>query len=62
MDPNENLSRQRGIVSDITELRELGEAHVPYGQVAVLAYELAELVSALDEWLAKGGFLPNRWQ
>lgn len=25
------------------------------------AYELAELVVALDEWLKKGGALPNEW-
>lgn len=61
MDPIANLARQRTIVSEINELRELGEGHVPYGQVAELAYELAELVEALDEWLTKGGFLPTRW-
>lgn len=25
------------------------------------AFELAELVEALDEWLTKGGFLPTEW-
>jgi hypothetical protein len=26
------------------------------------ADELAELVTALDEWLSQGGFLPDGWQ
>jgi len=26
------------------------------------ADRLAELILALDEWLKKGGFLPNDWQ
>ena len=29
--------------------------------MADLAVELAELVEALDGWLCKGGFMPDRW-
>jgi hypothetical protein len=30
--------------------------------VADKADRLADLIAALDEWVAKGGFLPKRWQ
>jgi len=51
MDPNANLKEQlqlaRRIVEDGSAKRD-GEA-------------LAELVLALDEWIWRGNFLPERW-
>lgn len=50
MDPNANLEEQRRIVSTI--IRDgSGDAE-----------RLADLVEALDEWLSKGGFLPEAWK
>lgn len=50
MDPNENLREQK----------ELAEYLVNRAD-ATKAERLAELVLALDEWVANGGFLPERW-
>lgn len=51
MDPNANLEEQRRIVAKILSGR---------GNDAD-AYQLAELVQALDEWIGRGGFLPSAW-
>jgi hypothetical protein len=50
MDPNANLAEQRRIALSILEGDD-GDAE-----------RLAELVQALDEWLTKGGFLPDAWR
>jgi len=54
MDPNANLKEQRTIAQNIlfsqhaeTDLQD--------------AERLAELVLALDEWITRGGFLPQDW-
>jgi hypothetical protein len=52
MDPDANLSEQLML----TELILDGQA------TPVDANRLAELVQALDAWIANGGFLPGRWQ
>ena len=54
MDPNATLARIREIV------RALNAASPPQ-DVAPLAFELAELTEALDDWLSAGGFLPTGW-
>ena len=51
MDPNETLSEIRRLIADHRAGR---------GYSGTLE-EVAELVTALDEWLAGGGFLPNGW-
>ncbi len=51
MDPNENLSEQRQIVDRMLNGNEQPEDGM----------RLAELASALDEWMASGGFLPDAW-
>lgn len=62
MDPHANLERQRQIAREISERgnrlesRETGKGVT--WSLADLADELAELVLALDEWRAKGGFDP----
>jgi len=52
MDPDENLAEQRRLAAEFLEPdSELLDIH-----------RLAELVIALDEWIAGGGFLPAAWQ
>ena len=49
MDPNAALDELLNLAT--SDLREFGND----------VHRLAELVLALDGWLAKGGFLPSRW-
>lgn len=49
MDPNETLQAIRHIIAQ-------GDLSQPE-----TAERLAELVGALDTWLAHGGFLPHGW-
>lgn len=57
MDPNANISEQRRIAARVKATRDAG------GEVdGDDADRLAELVDALDIWLARGGFLPDAWQ
>lgn len=49
MDPNANLKEQRELAEAILALEEVD------------ATRLAELVLALDEWIAGGGSIPDRW-
>lgn len=60
MDPNENLKRQRELAAEIIKLYEIETSLNDY-KLVPLGNELAEHVQALDEWLAKGGFLPEGW-
>lgn len=54
MDPNATLARIR----ELTAIVEAEEGDVgPY-----MTAELAELVTALDEWPSRGGFLPRDWR
>ncbi len=55
MDPNENLNEQLRL-ADIIQDGMLG----PDYDLADID-RLAELVIALDEWITKGGFIPQRW-
>jgi hypothetical protein len=54
MDVNETLRRLRQLIVD-QELADSSE------ESAKLGWEAAELFRALDEWLSKGGFLPDDW-
>lgn len=54
MDPNANLREQLSLAQDIAS----GNEHLNFIRKSE---RLAELVIALDEWLTKGGFLPDRW-
>ena len=53
MDPNKTLEEMRALVERIHE--ELDE------DATTSAEELALLVTSLDEWLTRGGFLPDAW-
>jgi hypothetical protein len=53
MDPTANLAEQLLLANSLLDgLTDSGRA----------AERLAELVLALNEWLAKGGFPPEQWQ
>ena len=54
MDPTSTLEAIRFIVAAI-------EASGKPELLADLASDLAELVSALDKWMGRGGFLPMQW-
>lgn len=57
MDPNETLRRLREKVREARADAEV-QGYVNLGDaVAVLEY-----FAALDEWLSKGGFLPEAWR
>jgi hypothetical protein len=58
MDPNANLREQLAIAKRILESPGYSEVH----EYVVDAERLAELVVALDEWIRKGGFLPDSWR
>jgi hypothetical protein len=55
MDPDTNLKEQLRLVGIMQD----GE---PNGDDINHAIRLAELVGALDQWLANGGHLPYRWR
>jgi hypothetical protein len=52
MDPNETLTELRRLVS---------RAHEPITMTGGHAQSFAESFEALDEWLSRGGFLPEAW-
>lgn len=56
MDPNENLRQQRALAARLIEAAE-NDREVSEDDVL----ELSELVVALDNWLASGGFPPDAW-
>lgn len=57
MDPNACLEEIRRLA---TQQRDADVAENNLSPSSV--YRLAELVLALDEWLARGGFLPRTWE
>ena len=59
MDPNANLDEMRKLAAAILYDQGCGD---PYESSNAQAERLAELVQALDEWIANGGFLPNDWK
>lgn len=54
MDPNAALAQLRQAYSDYEDTR--GEDGDP------AADAMRDAAVALDEWLSKGGFLPNAWR
>jgi hypothetical protein len=53
MDPTANLAEQRRLASRLADCETPDPADIA---------RLAELVIALDEWIARGGALPSQWQ
>jgi hypothetical protein len=60
VDPNANLEEQRRLVAEIFEL-EGSDEWMAETKIRHKAIRLIELVQALDEWIQKGGFLPQAW-
>lgn len=58
MDPNETLRQIRAHIKAMNEADEKEDA----AAYAFAAMQLAESVEAMDEWLSKGGFLPEEWE
>jgi hypothetical protein len=66
MDPNANLSEQLRLAKLIEAIwddcpEDGNFTGQQSEQIVRHGVRLAELVSALDEWRGKGGFLPERW-
>lgn len=59
MDPNATLEAMRSLADDIQE--EAGKVDANAELLASYAISLAEYTKAMDEWLTKQGFLPQRW-
>jgi hypothetical protein len=59
LDPNKTLSDIRAVVRRIHQAED-NDASAE--DIARDAGELATLVQALDEWLTRGGFLPDAWR
>lgn len=55
MDPTATLVKIRALIQSINR------SSNSYDR-AVWAEELAEAFEALDQWMAKGGFLPVQWR
>ncbi len=53
MDPDANLKEQRDLLRKFRKRNRL---------TAGEAARLAELVDSLDEWISRGGFLPEAWR
>lgn len=58
MDPTANLDEQRRLAKRLTE----HDYQFDDTEMVNDGYALAELVLALDEWISKGGFLPDSWE
>lgn len=56
MDPNANLARMRELADRLVRNGDKRTAIARHDGL-----ELAEHVQAMDEWLVKGGFLPQAW-
>jgi hypothetical protein len=57
MDPDANLARQLELAQEIIDKIDDGDE-----SAVDKACALAELVLALNEWLARGGFKPKAWE
>jgi hypothetical protein len=57
MDPTANLREQLALAASI-----LDNDNNDDNQIVASAVNLADLVITLNEWIAKGGFLPEQWR
>lgn len=58
MDPDANLREQLELAERLNDENGYG----PGEDMSADAARLAELVLALDGWIRRGGFLPERWR
>lgn len=56
MSPNANLREQLEIAARLNALRVVRDKDIMND-----GYRLAELIVALNEWIARGGSLPDAW-
>jgi hypothetical protein len=56
MDPNATLAEIRAALAD------MGRSDITPHEYADAASVLHERIEILDEWLSKGGFLPDAWK
>lgn len=61
MDPDANLTEQRELAREIIKAIDSGKP-IDADDLAHDADRLAELVTSLDGWILKGGFLPRDWR
>jgi hypothetical protein len=69
VDPDSNLAEQLTIAARINAIQDGAHRHSDEAiltesqrdEIERLAYQLAELVESLDEWIRKGGGLPRVW-
>lgn len=61
MDPDANLAQQLRLSCFLVEAEESGR-EVSAAELSIKSMRLAELVLALNEWLARGGALPEAWK
>lgn len=62
MDPNEALKNARAALKSFRAAEESDDSDESHSQALIDAGEdLASAFEALDEWLMKGGFLPEWW-
>lgn len=68
MDPDANLKEQRELTREILAIFDAADPDTgkftrdQEAQLVAKAVELAERAEALDTWIVKGGFLPERWR
>jgi hypothetical protein len=63
VDPNANVREQVGLARQVLDKADLlYMSREELEEVADMGVRLAELVVALDGWLGKGGFPPERWK
>ena len=58
MDPNASLEAMRDALGAMTQAQQDNDS-LSYDEAA---YTVAEHAQALDDWLTRGGFLPEAWQ
>jgi hypothetical protein len=57
MDPTQCLKNIRKLLKELSD----ADAREDLELASSLGLDLAEHVEALDEWMMKGGFLPQQW-
>jgi hypothetical protein len=67
MDPNATLSELLALARRVIRAAEIADIKKKMDREEMetfsdVAVAMAERVQYLDEWLTKGGFLPERWQ
>lgn len=65
MDPNKTLEDIMEFIKDIEEeevYTQFGTDEGKYNYIQEKALQLAEAITYLNEWMEKGGALPDKWK